>query len=99
MKKIDVELCNKVYVQLKALHNEITLLSRKSPTDAVNKFKLKLINTILEAANKLLGEKYKPFDQFTVFNEDDLPNNGDVAVVLSQYLGCMEKLREDNAIY
>lgn len=99
MKKIDVELCNKVYAQLKALHNEISLLSRKSPTDAVNIFKLKLTNSILEAANKLLGEKNKPFDQFIVFNEDDLPNNSDVAVVLSQYLGCMEKLRESNSIF
>jgi hypothetical protein len=99
MKKLDDELYNKVYIQLKALHNEISLLSRKSPTEPLNIFKLKLINSVLEAANKLLGEKNKPFEQFIVFNEDDLPNNSDVAMVLSQYLGCMKELGESHSIY
>jgi hypothetical protein len=99
MKKADVELIDKVYAQLAALHNEVSLLSRKSPTDAVNIFKLKLINSILEAANKLLGEKNKPFDHFIIFDKDDLPNNSDVAVVLSQYLRCMDRLREHNSIW
>ncbi len=96
MKKSDVELFNKIYAQLEGLHTEISLLSKKSPTDAVNIFKLKLTNSVLEAANKFLVEKNKPFDHFIVFSEDDLPNNSDVAMVLSQYIGCMEKLRESN---
>lgn len=96
MKKGEVELFKKTYTQLQALHNEISLLSKKSPTDGVNEFKLKLVNSVLETANELLGERNKPFEQFTVFDEDDLPNNSDVALVLSQYLGCMHEMRLSN---
>jgi len=91
MKKSEKELLNKTYGQLKSLHNEISLLSKKSPVDTVNKFKLKLINSVLESANQLLGEKDKPFKDFTVFNEDDLPNNSDVVMILSQYISCIER--------
>lgn len=93
MKKKEEELFNKTYGQLESLHSEISLLSKKSPVDAVNKFKLKLINSVLESANQLLSEKNKPFKDFTVFNEDDLPNNSDVVMILSQYISCIE--RED----
>lgn len=92
MKKADVEIFNKTYAQLKSLHEEISQLSKKSPTDGVNTFKLKLINNVLETANKLLAQK-KPFEDFTVFQEDELPNNSDATLILSQYLSCMEELR------
>ncbi len=92
MKKAEIELFAKIYAQLESLHDEISLLSKKSPTDGLNKFKLKFINTVLESANKLLGQK-KPFEGFTVFDEDELPNNSDVTLILSQYLSCMEALR------
>lgn len=91
MKKSEIELLNKTCGQLESLHSEISLLSKKSPVDAVNKFKLKLINSVLESANQLLGEKDKPFKDFTVFNEDDLPNNSDVVMILSQYISCIEQ--------
>lgn len=95
MKETEVELFNKTYAQLESLHDEISLLSKKSPTDGVNKFKLKLINNVLESANKLLGQK-KPFEDFTVFDEDQLPNNSDATLILSQYLSCMEEARLPN---
>jgi len=83
--------------QLKSAYEEISLLSKKKPTDALNKFKLKFINSILVRANEILGEKYKPFpNEFDIFNEDDMPNNGDVVFILSHYLTSLEKLRCDN---
>ncbi len=96
MKKEEVDLFEKIYAQLESLHYEITVLSKKSPNDALNKFKLKFINRTLEGANKILEGKYKPFPEFGLFEEDDLPSNSDVTMVLSQYLTCMEKLRADN---
>lgn len=39
----------KIEAQLQALHDEVGLLSKKKPDDAVNKFKLTLINQVLEA--------------------------------------------------
>jgi len=98
MTKGEVEQFNKTYVQLETLHNEVTLLSKKSPVDGVNKFKLKLINGILESANTILGQR-KPFEDFAVFDENELPNNSDVTLILSQYLSCMEVIRAANILY
>lgn len=86
----------KILNQLEGLHEEISTLSKKSYTDALNNFKLKLVNQVLKRTNKLLGKEYKPFDNFEEFNEDDLPTNSDVTLVLSQYINCMESLREEN---
>jgi len=61
----------------------------------MNEFKLKLINKILAKANDILKEM-KPFDDFDEFDVDSLPNNGDVAIILGQYINCLEELRKDN---
>jgi len=98
MKRKEVELFDKTYAQMEALYTEIASLSKKSPTDGVNKFKLKFINKVLGEANNLLKEKYKPFEDFEVFEEDDLPTNSDVIMILSQYLGCMEELHHANIL-
>lgn len=96
MSKIDIDEFKKILNQLEGLHEEISTLSKKSYTDALNIFKLKLVNQVLKRTNKLLGDSYKPFDDFNEFNEDDLPTNSDVALVLFQYINCMESLREEN---
>lgn len=95
-----VEVFLKLQPQLKSAYDEISLLSKKKPTDALNKFKLKFINGILARANELLGDKYKPFpSEFELFDENDIPNNGDVVFMLSHYLTSLEKLRCDNIKY
>ena len=95
-----VETFLKLQPQLESSYEEISLLSKKKPTDSLNKFKLKFINSILVRANEILGEKYKPFpNEFDIFNEEDMPNNGDVVFILSHYLTSLEKLRCDNITY
>ncbi|MNJ83826.1 hypothetical protein D3C87_12520 [compost metagenome] len=96
MTKEDVNKFEKVQSQIEGVLLEVSNLVKKSPNDAVNKFKLKFINEIVEVANKLLGKSYKPLSSFETFDEDDLPSNSDVSFVLSQYLSCFEKLRADN---
>ncbi len=98
MKEKDIELFEKLNGQLEGLYDEMRTLSKKSPTDAVNKFKLKFINQALFEINTFLSDEYKPFTEFTKFEEDDLPTNSDVVLMLSQYLNCMEKLRADNIV-
>lgn len=96
MTKEDVNKFEKVQSQIEGLLLEVTNLAKKSPNDAVNKFKLKFINEILIEANRVLGKTYKPLSSFEKFDEDDLPSNSDVSFILSQYLSCFEKLRADN---
>lgn len=95
-----VETFLKLQPQLKSTYDEISLLSKKKPTESINKFKLKFINSILSRANGILGEKYKPFPgEFNLFDEDDIPNNSDAVFILSHYLTSLEKLRCDNIQY
>lgn len=94
----DVDKFEKLVGQVQGLYEEMSILSKKSPNDAVNKFKLKFINQQLCESNALLAERYRPFDDFDIFSEDEIPQNSDVVFILSQYLQCMEKLRGDNAV-
>lgn len=96
--KEDIETLEKTLGQLQAVHREISILSKKSPHDAVNVFKLELINTIIVAANNLLGSSYTPLEGFEKFNEDDLPSTSDVAFVIAQYLEEIERFRSDHIV-
>lgn len=93
MKESEIDEFEKTQNQLDGLHEEISALSKKSYTDAINLFKLKLVNQVIQSSNQILGSPYKPFQDFDTFNEEDLPTNSDVTLVLSQYLNCMESYR------
>jgi len=98
MNRSNVDIFEKLSGQLLGIYEEISLLSKKSPNDAVNKFKLKFVNKLISQSNEYLAEKYKPFDDFDNFDEDDIPQNSDVVFILSQYLQCFEKQRADNVV-
>lgn len=96
----DIDKFIKLVKQIKNLIAEFSVLSKKKPDDAVNKFKIKLINPILKVANYFVNDKkHKPFEDFELFSEDDLPTNSDVLVILSQYRACLEKYHEDTIQY
>ena len=92
----EIKLYEKLHAQLEGLYNEVANLSKKSPDDAVNKFKLKFINGLLKEINKFLKDESKPFNDFISFEENEVPTNSDVVLILAQYLSCLEKLRADN---
>lgn len=98
MNKDEVNVFEKLSGQLISVYEEVSLLSKKKPNDAVNKFKLKFINKLLNDSNEYLKEDYRPFEDFENFDEDDMPQNSDVVFILSQYIQCFEKLRSDNVI-
>lgn len=82
--------------QLFSLHNEMAVLTKKSSTDAVNKFKLRFINAAIDRCNRLLGDKYRPFSDFAQFDGDDVPSNSDVTLMLGQYQEALEYFRSEN---
>lgn len=96
MTRDEVETFLKLQPKIKITHDEMSILSKKNPNDAINTFKLKFINTMLKAANQLLKDGYMPFDDFTIFSEDEIPTNSDVVFILSPYLSALERLRSDN---
>jgi len=91
-----IEEFEKVEVQLEGLHEEIGVLSKKRPDDKVNKWKLKFANRVISAANKLMGERYRPFGGFEGFEGTEGTTNSDVVMMLAQYIKCMDHKRADN---
>ena len=89
----DVDFFGKTRGHIQALHNEISALSKSKPDVPINKFKLGFINEKLRETNTLLKGAYKPFEKFETFDQDPLPTNSDVVLVLSQYLDCLESWR------
>lgn len=92
----EIELFVKLRIQLRELLKDITSLSKSKPNDPINKFKLRLINKVLDTANSIIDEKNKPFEDFNLFDEDELPSNSDVVIILTQYSTCLEKFRDEN---
>jgi hypothetical protein len=93
MQESDISRFERLQAQLQSLYTEIGVLAKNKPGDALNKFKLGLINKVLEEANTILDDESRPFGEFTQFDEDDMPTNSDVLLILSMYLNGLEKLR------
>lgn len=89
----DVDTFERLKYQFKELHEDISTLSKKSPDAPINKFKLTFINEKLAEANALLSDSFKPSLNFSLFQEDNLPSNSDVLMILSQYLDALEAWR------
>ncbi|WP_277560373.1 hypothetical protein [Acinetobacter beijerinckii] len=98
MNREQIESFEKLHNQLFGMYEEISLLSKKNPNDAINKFKLKYINKLLIDSNFFLHGEYKPFEDFDNFEEDDIPQNGDVVFIISQYLKCFDNYKSNYVI-
>ncbi len=96
MKKKEIDEFETLQGQLHSFYQEMNTLVKKSPNDALNKFKLGLVNSALKKANVFLGKGRQPFSDFEHFDEAALPSTSDVLVILSQYLSAFEKLRAEN---
>ena len=97
--KQNVEELERIITQLNGLYEEIGQLARKVPNDGVNLFKLNLINAALTGANNILSGSYKPFLGFEQFDQDQLPTNSDVALILKQYMEQTERYRSNHVTY
>jgi hypothetical protein len=96
--KEEIEALERLLGQLTGLHTEISQLAKKAPNDALNSFKVKLVNKVLASGNAILDGGYRPFDEFGEFDYDDLPTNSDVTMILTQYMEQSERYRSDNVV-
>ena len=96
MNKEEIEKFEKIHAQLLGFYEETAVLVKKNPNDPMSKFKLQLINKVLAAANEIVAD-IKPFEDFNQFDIDgDMPFNSDVAMILGQYIKCLELIKKDN---
>ena len=96
MKPEDIERFEELWSKLVSIKNDVALLSSKKPSDQLNKFKIKYINDVIAKVNTLIGED-KPYDDFDVFDEVDLPTNSDALMIINLYLNGMERYRKHNS--
>lgn len=96
MKRNQIDEFETLQGQLQAFHKEMGALVKKSPNDALNKFKLGMVNSVLKKSNTLLERNRLPFADFELFDEAALPSTSDVLIMISQYLSAFEKLRTEN---
>lgn len=96
MNRNQIEKFKQILPQLQAFHSEFEALTKKEANGAINAFKLKIVNQIIDDVNKVLGSELLPIRGFAKFDDDALPSNSDVSMVLAQYLEAMEVLRAKN---
>lgn len=94
----DKALVDRLTAQIHGFYEEMSLLSKTKPDNPLNAFKLKLINDKLIEANALLVGDYRPFKDFTIFDDSALPSNSDVVFVLKQYQSRLRAWRIDHHI-
>ena len=77
---------------LRAQKNEFDLLSKKKADGRLNSTKIKMANRVLEPLKKLFAheESHKFLD---TLNEDEMPTNSDVVLIISQYKTAIDEFR------
>lgn len=83
---------DRIVPMLEAAHREMAELSKKKQDGIVNALKIKMINRLLTELTKIL--KDDPSYSFVdMLDEEGLPQNSDVVLVLSQWRSALEQYR------
>jgi len=78
---------------LRAMYEEFKVFSKKKPDGALSKNKIAVVNRLLKKCRTVLQSE-PSFELLDLHDEDDLPQNSDVVLTLSQYVAAMEQFRE-----
>lgn len=78
---------------IESMYHEFQELSKKKPDGVLNKRKVEIVNRLLRDIHGILaGESTSTY--LDLLDEDDLPQNSDVVLILSQTVSAMETFRE-----
>jgi hypothetical protein len=77
---------------LEAMHAEFKELSKKKPEAVLSNSKVKIVNRLLESCRKVLDSEAS-LDYLDLIDEDDIPQNSDVVLMLSQYVAAMRQFK------
>jgi hypothetical protein len=98
LKQSDIAVYNKTVEQLHVSYREIEELSKKKPSEMINLFKLKFVNKTLNDANSFLGDELRPFSDFLLFDENELPTVSDVKLMLAHYKTSIHNFMLKNSV-
>ena len=78
---------------LRSMFHEFQELSKKKPDGALNKRKVEIVNRLLRDIHEILeGESTSAY--LDLLDEDDLPQNSDVVLILGQAVAAMGTFKE-----
>jgi len=77
---------------LEAAHREMSELSKKKQDGVVNALKIKILNRLLVELSKVI-ENDPASELVDMLDEDTLPQNSDVVLVLSQWKAALEQFK------
>lgn len=78
---------------LKAMFREFQDLSKKKPDGALNKRKVEIVNRLLCEVQRIVdGETTRAY--LDLLDEDDLPQNSDVVLILGQAVAAMTAFKD-----
>jgi hypothetical protein len=78
---------------LNSMYDEFQELSKKKPDGQVGKTKVMMVNRLLKGIHQILGSE-DAFEYLDVLDEDSLPQNSDVVLILGQTKAAMKTFRE-----
>lgn len=89
---------NMIFPMLESILNEMKVLSSKKQDGILNNFKVKLINRLIGPARELLADE-PTLEYLEEIEEDMLPQNSDVVLILCQYIEALEQFKRKNQVY
>ncbi|WP_213742491.1 hypothetical protein [Bradyrhizobium sp. dw_411] len=83
---------------LEAMYREFQELSKKKQDGQVGRTKVKMVNRLLKAIHELLKDEPNR-SYLDELNEDDLPQNSDVVLILSQTSAAMDAFQRQYYVF
>lgn len=83
---------DRLFPMLEAAHHEMSELSKKKQDGVLNALKIRNINRLLTELRKLL-EKDPSLDFVELLDEETLPQNSDVVLLLSQWRAALQQYK------
>jgi len=77
---------------LVAMYEEFKELSKKKPDSVLSISKVKIVNRLLESCREVLNDE-QSIQFLDLIDEDNIPQNSDVVLMLSQYVAAMGEFR------
>lgn len=90
----EIDLFEMIYPMIDSMTKEVKALSAKKPSDVLNVFKIRMINRLITTARELLKNQ-NSLSYLDVLDEETLPQNSDVVLILTQYIEALNHFKEE----
>ncbi len=95
--KVDITKYEMINPLLISAYEEMKVLSSKKQDGVLNNLKVKMINKLINSAREILVDEIN-MHYLDILDEDMLPQNSDVVLILSQYIESLNQYRRKNTV-